>query len=111
GAGAAAALRGVSPRFAGPDMIARPFPSSGRADVNTDDRTVVEFGLARSVGRPASILVAELRRAARGMGASRPPLDTDAGIRWPAVDTAWANFAGWNLAPDVVAGLPPAEQA
>src|SRR5262249_31979051 len=104
-------LHGVFARFVGTDMIARTFASSGRVDVNTDDRSVVEFGLARSVGRPASILVAELRRAARGMGASRPPLDTDAGIRWPAVDTAWANFAGWNLAPDVVAGLPPAEQA
>ena len=36
---------------------------------------------------------ASLREA---MGASRPPLDTDAGIAWPAVDTAWANFVGWD---------------
>jgi len=104
-------LHGVFARFVATDQVARAFAGLRYVDVNTDDRNVVEFGLARSVGRPASILVAELRQDARAMGASRPALDSDAGIQWPAVDTAWANFAGWDLAPDIVAGLPPGEQA
>ena len=38
------------------------------------------------------------------MGASHPPLDSDAGIAWPAVDTAWANFVEWDAQ---TAGMPP----
>ena len=36
---------------------------------------------------PDPTLVADIRELARAMGASRPPLDSDAGIAWPAVDT------------------------
>jgi len=48
---------------------------------------------------------------ARAIGASRPPLDSDAAISWPAVDTAWANFSGWNVPAEIGQQLPPIEQA
>jgi spermidine synthase len=104
-------LQGMVARFIATDAVARAFANAPHAEINTDDRNIVEFGLARSVGRATPILVAELRQAAASMGASRPPLDNDAGISWPAVETAWANFVGWSMAPDAGRGLPPSEQA
>ena len=104
-------LNGLLARYVATDAITRTFANAPRAEINTDDRNIVEFGLARSVGRPASNLVTELRQTARAIGASRPPLDTDAGIRWAAVDTAWADIVEWNMPPDVVRALPPEEQA
>jgi spermidine synthase len=44
------------------------------------------------------------------MGASSPPLDSDAGIAWAAVDTAWANFVGWEIQPGAIRAAPPDEQ-
>jgi hypothetical protein len=43
------------------------------------------------------------------MKASRPRLDSDAGISWAAVDTAWANFVGWDLLPALALAVPPDE--
>jgi hypothetical protein len=89
-------INGVLAHFLATDKVARAFAAGRGVEINTDDRNVVEFGLARSVGRSGSFLVAEIRALARAMGASRPPLDTDAGIAWPAVQTAWANFVEWD---------------
>jgi hypothetical protein len=104
-------LNGLMARYVATDAMARTFANAPRVEINTDDRNIVEFGLARSVGRPASNLVTELRQTARAIGASRPPLDTDAGIAWPAVATAWADIAAWNIPPDILGALPPEEQA
>jgi hypothetical protein len=98
-------------RYIASDAVARTFARDPHAEINTDDRNIVEFGLGRSVGRSTPILVAELRQVAASIGASRPPLDADAGISWPAVETAWANFVGWGIAADPGRGLPPIEQA
>jgi spermidine synthase len=103
-------LNGLLARYVATDQVARTFAAAPRAEINTDDRNLVEFGLARSVGRPASLLVTELRLAARALNAGRPALDSDAGISWPAADTAWANFTGWNLPPEVTRNLPSSEQ-
>jgi spermidine synthase len=86
----------VLAHFVATDAVARAFAAAPRVEINTDDRNVVEFGLARSVGRSGGVLVAEIGGLARAMGASRPPLDSDAGIAWPAVQTAWANFVEWD---------------
>jgi len=103
-------LTGVFARFVATDALARAFATAPRAAVNTDDRNVVEFGLARSVGRTGSNLVNDLRTAARTLKADRPPLDGDPGVSWPAVVTAWASDSGWNVPGEVVAALPTAEQ-
>ena len=96
--------------FLATDAVARALAAAPRVEINTDDRNVVEFGLARSVGRPASNLVADVRQLARSLGASRPALDSDAGIDWPAVDTAWLNFLGWSVRSDPAQALPADEQ-
>ena len=104
-------LNGLLAHYVATDQVTRLFASSARAEVNTDDRNIVEFGLARSVGKTTSLLVPELRLTARAIQASRPPLDSDAGVQWPAVDTAWSNFVGWILPQEVAGALPPSEQA
>jgi hypothetical protein len=102
-------LGGVIAHHIATDAVARAFAGRPLAEINTDDRNIVEFGLGRSVGRSGSGLVGEIRQFASTMGASRPPLDTDAGIAWPAVDTAWANVTNWNVPREVLRALPPVE--
>jgi len=103
-------INGVIAHYLATDAVARLFAGRPFAEVNTDDRNIVEFGLARSVGRGGSGLVSDIRELARTIGASHPPLDTDAGIAWPAVDTAWANFVGWDVPLEGMRTLPPVEQ-
>ena len=103
-------LNGLFARYVATDQVARTFAAAPNAEINTDDRNIVEFGLARSVGRPASILVTELRLAARTMNASRPPIDTSGDLAWPAIDTAWANFSGWSLPAEMSRDVPALEQ-
>jgi spermidine synthase len=89
-------LDGVLAHFVATDAVARALAAAPRVEINTDDRNVVEFGLARSVGRAVPLLVADLRALAVSIGASRPPLDSDAGIDWSAAQTAWATFVEWG---------------
>ena len=90
-------IHGVLAHYLANDAFARAMAGAPHAGVNTDDRNIVEFGLARSVGRSVPSVVADVRNLARAMNASRPPLDSDAGITWPAIDTAWGDFVGWDL--------------
>ncbi len=106
----ATSVDGVLAHYLANDRFARAMAGTRHADVNTDDRNIVEFGLARSVGRSMPSLVAEVRNLARAMNASRPPLDSDAGINWHAVDTAWGDFVGWDLPAAPAAGMPSEEQ-
>jgi spermidine synthase len=92
------------------DLVTRAFAASPRVEVNTDDRNIVEFGLARSVGRSGSNLLVELRELAYGMGASRPPLDSDAGINWRAVGTAATLFVRPSASPAMLREVPQDEQ-
>jgi hypothetical protein len=89
-------ITGVLAHHLATDAVARVLAGAAHGGINTDDKNIVEFGLARSVGRPGSVLVAEIRELARAMAASRPPLDSDEGIDWPAAQTAWANFVEWD---------------
>jgi spermidine synthase len=102
-------LGGVIAHHIATDAVARVFAGMPLAEINTDDRNIVEFGLARSVGRRGAGLVAEIRQFAGTMGASRPPLDTDAGIAWPAIDTAWANVIDWTVPWEALRVLPQIE--
>lgn len=54
--------------------------------INTDDRNIVEFGFARSVGTGRVLFsVDDVRRAARAVGESRPSL-TGGTVDWDRVD-------------------------
>jgi spermidine synthase len=82
--------------FIANDGMARALVASPYVAQNTDDRNVVEFGFARSVGRSRALIVPELRRAARAGGFSRPPLSDAAAVDWNAVETARVAFDAAN---------------
>src|SRR6266850_450734 len=75
-------LTGVLAHFLAADPLTRALVRARGVDLNTDDRNVVEFGLARSVGSGSNV-IAELRKLAHQFGAARPPLDDATGISWP----------------------------
>jgi spermidine synthase len=106
----AADVRGLLAHYLANDAMARRIAQSG-ADLNTDDRNVVEFRLARSVGITL-LTVADIRNAARSAGFARPPLDDDVSVPWPAVDTAWMSYtAGMGSFLDTRTQGPATEQA
>lgn len=65
-----------------PQALAAAFPEL----VNTDDQNLLEFGLARSLGRPNLFSINELRAVARGAGFGDPPVVGD--VDWDAVEDA-----------------------
>ncbi|HZT76889.1 MAG TPA: fused MFS/spermidine synthase [Vicinamibacterales bacterium] len=107
----AADLNGVLAHFIANDEFARAMARGGAAPHNTDDRNIVEFGLARSVGRSDELLSAAIRRAARTSNTWRPPLDTDAGVSWTAVDTAWTYVTGAEAEADASIAASNAERS
>jgi spermidine synthase len=103
-------INGVLAHYLAGDAVSRALAGTRGAAVNTDDRNVVEFGLARSVGRAGSVLVSEIRQLAKALGASRPPLDTEEGVAWGVTETAWANFVQWDAQTGTVRAEAPAER-
>jgi hypothetical protein len=84
-------VNGVLAHYVASDALTRALPVMAKAVINTDDRNVVEFGLARSVGRRIS-LADDVRALARQSGAGRPRIENDNDVRWTAVDTAWVSY-------------------
>jgi hypothetical protein len=106
----AVSIEGFLAHYLASQSLARMAANTPGVEINTDDRNVVEFGLARSVGA-ALTTVADIRTVAREAGASRPPLDTDSAIRWTELDTAWMSYnASVNSINQNLLG-PPNEQA
>jgi spermidine synthase len=104
-------IQGFLAHYIANDSLARQIANAANVDLNTDDRNVVEFRLGRSVGI-ALATVADIRRAARAAGASRPPLDDGALVQWPAVDTGWISYnASRGSFLDTQGQGPPNEQA
>ena len=106
----AVSIHGVLAHYLANDGVARTLAGAPHVEVNTDDRNIVEFGMARSVGRSGSSLVAEMRELSHAMSASHPPLDTDAGIRWDVVETASTMFVRGGTSAALQRGVPPIEQ-
>ena len=106
----AADIYGLLAHFVANDRLARSIAGT-TLELNTDDRNVVEFGLARSVGRSV-FLTTDVRNAARKAGASRPPLDDEGDVNWAQVDTAFVSYhAGEGSFADLRYQGPPNEQA
>jgi spermidine synthase len=104
-------VHGFLAHFIANDSLARRIANAGNVELNTDDRNIVEFRLARSVGI-ALATVADIRSAARAAGASRPPLDDGEAVQWPVVDTAWISYnASRGSFQDTKSDGPPNEQA
>jgi spermidine synthase len=85
-------LQGFFSHFVAGDAVARAIASAPDVELNTDDRNVVEFGFARTLGLGTSVVSARDRALAAQLGAARPPLDDPSSINWAAVDTAWIAY-------------------
>ena len=66
-------LEGMLARYVGGDGLVRALAATGSVEINTDDRNLLEFMLAKSVGRHGLFEVETMVEAARRMGAGRPP--------------------------------------
>jgi spermidine synthase len=96
-------LEGVLAHYVGGDRIVRDLAVDPEVDSNTDDRNIVEFGFARSVGRTAAFRVDDLRRAARNGGYHRPEV-IGGSVDWQRVERQYLAFHGAE-------GVPALEQA
>lgn len=83
-------LEGVLAHFVADDRTVRMLASAPGIVVNTDDRNLVEFGFARSLGQDR-ILEADLRAFAASHGGQRPAID-GVPIDWDAVETERVAF-------------------
>lgn len=86
---------GVLARFVGGDAVAAQIAKEGPWLPSTDDRTLVEFGFARSVGKADLFDPTELFLLAQALGASRPEV-TGGAVDWGRVDAERALFLGVN---------------
>jgi spermidine synthase len=83
-------LNGVVAHYLAGDRTARAIATARGVEVNTDDRNIVEYAFARTLGA-SGVLTNKLRELARAIGDGRPPLDERA-IDWPIVETARVSF-------------------
>jgi spermidine synthase len=85
-------LDGLLAHYIGGTPLARAIASGARVEINTDDRNVVEFGLARALGKGDGGHVRALRALAARLGAAHSVVSDPERISWPAVETAWVGF-------------------
>jgi spermidine synthase len=104
-------LTGLLAHFLANEQLAQVLAHAPGVAINTDDRNLVEFGFARSMGGDASLLT-DLRTLARTAGLARPPFADQTPIDWAAVDTAWVAYqAGEQQFGGVAVAGPRDEQA
>lgn len=98
---------GVLARFVAGSALTRAVRDGGGASINTDNRNLLEFMLAKSVGRQGLFRVETMMEAAETLGASRPRLvDASNGPDWDAVERERIGAFGEN--PDSLGpGLEP----
>ncbi len=75
GAWHATTLMGLFSHYVGGPELTRAIASLPDVERNQDDRNVVEFGFARTVGRQGSSMITEVRDVARQLGVSEPIVD------------------------------------
>jgi spermidine synthase len=83
-------VNGVVSHYLAGDRTARTIARARGVEANTDDRNIVEYGFARSLGA-SGVLTNELRDLARSIGDGRPPFES-AAIDWTLVETARVSF-------------------
>ena len=82
-------VEGFLGRYLAGDALSRAIATAPGVQINTDDRNLIEFGFARSLGRDYQI-VNQIRTLARAVGATRPPT-IGGSIDWRVADMAWAS--------------------
>jgi spermidine synthase len=76
-------LEGLAARYVGGTPLARALANDDMVVPNTDDRNLVEFHAARSVGGRTRVDPDALRGIAEGIGTARPPIEGD--VDWDRV--------------------------
>jgi spermidine synthase len=94
-----AGLEGFLSHYVAQGSFARASAAEGGAARNTDDRNIIEFAFARSLGHRVSFDIAEVRRVTRARGQDRPPVSGQ--VDWRAVDR-------WRVARATSEGTAPA---
>jgi spermidine synthase len=74
------------------DQFTRRLAALPAVAINTDDRNIIEFQLARSL-RLNTDIPSAIRAEAQLAGSGRLPLDRETEIDWSAVETAWVGYA------------------
>jgi hypothetical protein len=97
-----AGLEGFLSHYVAQGSFARASAAEGGAARNTDDRNIIEFAFARSLGHKVSFDIAEARRVSRERGQDRPPVSGQ--VDWSAVDR-------WRVARPTSEGAAPAADA
>jgi spermidine synthase len=78
-------VEGFYSRFIGNAGLGEALAHAGDARINTDDRTLIEFEFARTVGREGLLSVEDLRALATARGYHRPPIEGGS-IDWNLAD-------------------------
>jgi spermidine synthase len=83
-------LEGFLAHYVGNTAMARVLQNLESWPLNTDDRTVIEFAFARSVGAANGFQMGTLRKSAHAAHCDRPEID-NAAIDWDRVEEARGN--------------------
>ncbi|MBI4514202.1 MAG: fused MFS/spermidine synthase [Deltaproteobacteria bacterium] len=95
---------------AGPSLVSAIAQLEG-SFLNTDDQTLVEYAMARSVGRSNLFNIADLRQLARARREDRPPLGSEA-LDWAGVeDERIALYTAVGVAPPLWSDLTADQQS
>jgi hypothetical protein len=104
----------VLARFLAPPELARRVADlEGEAGVNTDDRNMLEFSIARALGRDQDFTIEEVQRGAAALGNTRPKLTgkTADRIDWNKVADAESSMGVAELDPPRAATNFPASES
>lgn len=106
----ATGLEGLLARYVAGPGLAHAVAGAEGTRLNTDDRTLIEFAFARSVGRNDLLGVDEIRDVARRLGHTRPAL-TNGTVDWTDVgDQRVAQLTAEGATPTSVDELSPEQR-
>jgi spermidine synthase len=100
-------IQGFYSHFIANSQFVKAFSTSPDIELNTDDRTVIEFGFARGINLPTRFSIAGLRSAAGAVQQHHPAI-TSGAVDWNRVEDEIALFAvfegfypqqGWERTP------------
>jgi hypothetical protein len=83
-------LEGFLAHYVARSSFARKVAEGEGGRLNTDDRTLVEFGFARTAADDVALSGADIRKLARKLDLHRPA-DVD-GVDWKRADELWSGF-------------------
>lgn len=78
-------LEGLLSHYVANDSFSREMARADKAVLNTDDRNLIEFGFARTVGKATAFKIPELREVAHERGEDRPAI-SGGEVDWRRVD-------------------------